>query len=112
MKVNDFVKAAYDTFFGGFAIGLKVNVMRFTMNVSLVIFEMKDVVVTTRTEAFGVKRHFPFTTLATLDLWLPFQLLVASVTQSFGMMLFLFIAVDTDFRGHTKKNPFAYKKLC
>ncbi|MFA4960690.1 MAG: hypothetical protein WC548_03425 [Candidatus Pacearchaeota archaeon] len=63
------------------------------MTIGFIVIEMKNIIITTGTEAFGVKRHASATTFAFPDFWLPFKFFITSVTEAFGVMSFVFVAV-------------------
>jgi len=58
---------------------------------------MEEVVVAAGAETFSVKGHFPFTSLAFFDGWLPIQLLVTGIAEALCMMFFFLVAIDTGF---------------
>ena len=112
MDINDFVEATDNTFFCSFFISLKVNLIRFSLIICFIFVKMKYIVITTSTEAFGMKNHFSFTSFAGCYFWLPFKFFVTSVTKSFSMMLFLLITINTFFYHLKEKGVRILKTLC
>ncbi len=72
MDVYDFVESANDAKFYCFSVGFEVYVVLFSLTVRFVFVEMKNVIITTCAEAFGVNDYFSFASFACFDFWLPF----------------------------------------
>jgi hypothetical protein len=103
VEVDDFVEFADGAGFCGFAVGLEVDVVLFAVIVGFVFVEVEDIVVAACAEGFGVEGHFSLASFAGRDFWLPLEFLVAGVTETFGVVLFLLVAVYAFFDCHAKK---------
>ena len=55
-----------------------------------------------------MKGHFPFASLAFLDLRFPVELFVTGIAKALGMMFFFLRAVAAFFYHHVLEKAFAY----
>jgi hypothetical protein len=97
VDVYDFVEVADCAGFGCFSVGFEVNVVGFSLAVGFVFVEVEDVVVAAGAEGFGVDVDFSFASFACCDFWLPFELFVAGVAETFGVVFFFLVAVGAFF---------------
>ena len=103
VEVYDFVETADCAVLGGFPVGFEVDVVGLSVVVGFVLVEVKNVVVAACAEVFRVEWHDSLASSAFCGLWCPFELLVASVAEAFGMVLFLLFAIGAFFNHPIKR---------
>lgn len=72
---------------------------------------MEYEVVAGGTEVFCVDVSLALASFARFNFGLPFEFFIAGVTESFGVVFFFLIAIDTNFYHHSEKKRSHIKKF-
>jgi hypothetical protein len=108
VDIYDFIESADDALFCDFSECCEVNIISFSLVIGLGFICVKDVIIASWTEAFGVNISFLLASFTGFNLGLPFYFFITSVTEAFGVMIFFIITINTNLYHHSKKKAFAY----